>query len=205
MTVNPNPVASIVSNDADNSICAGGSITFTATPSGASTYDFKVNGGSVQTGASNIYTTTTLADNDKVSVVITSAAGCVGTSSDLTINVDPAPTVANAGADQLNLCNVTTTTLTGNPAVIGTGTWSVVSGTGGSFTDANSPTSDFTGTLGTTYVLKWTITNGVCTASEDQVTIRFDAPPSAAIAGSDIDQCNNSTFTLNATSPVYGV
>ena len=39
----------------------------------------------------------------------------------------------------------------------------------------------FTGTPGTTYVLEWTITNGVvCTPSVDQVTIKLDANPSPA-------------------------
>ena len=204
MTVNPTPVASIVSNDADNTICAGGSITFTATPSGASQYDFRVDGVSMQATASNVFTTTTLSDDDVVDVVITSAAGCVGTSTGLTINVDPAPTVSNAGPDQLTLCNVTSTTLAGNAAVTGTGTWTVVSGTGGSFVAANNPTTTFNGNAGETYVLRWTIANGVCASSTDDVTIRFDQTPSAAVAGSDIEQCANGTFTLNATSPVIG-
>src|SRR5690606_29054385 len=40
MTVNPLPVANLVSSDADNIICAGTAVTFTATPSGANTYAF---------------------------------------------------------------------------------------------------------------------------------------------------------------------
>ena len=63
----------------------------------------------------------------------------------------------------------------------------------------DSPTSAFNGNAGETYVLRWTIANGVCTSSTDEVTIRFDQLPSAAVAGSDIDQCASGTFTLNAT------
>src|SRR5690606_14317750 len=43
MIVNPRPVVSLLSSDADNTICAGSSVTFTATPSGAANYQFFVN------------------------------------------------------------------------------------------------------------------------------------------------------------------
>ena len=39
------------------------------------------------------------------------------------------PPVANAGADQPNVCGLVTT-LTGNTAVVGTGTWTKLSGPG---------------------------------------------------------------------------
>ena len=203
-TVNPSPVASLVSNDADNTICAGSSVTFTATPSGSANYDFRVNGVSVQSSASRLYTTSALTNGNVVDVIITSAAGCTGTSAGITMAVDAAPTTASAGADQTNLCGVTATTLAGNAPVVGTGLWTVVSGAGGSFADATDEATTFNGVAGTTYVLRWTISNGVCVSSADEVTIRFDQTPSAAVAGSDIAQCNDDTFTLNATSPVIG-
>ena len=76
-------------------------------------------------------------------------------------------------------------TLAGNTPVTGTGQWTIVSGSGGSFALATNPTTLFSGTPGTTYVLHWTITNGVCAPSSDQVTIKLDANPlPAAAAGS---------------------
>src|SRR5690606_8027598 len=96
MTVHPVQVVTRVSNDADDRICAGSSITFTATPSGTSTYNFLVDGVSVQSSASRTFTTTTLTDGDVVTVEVTSAAGCVGTSAGVTVNVDDVPSAAVA-------------------------------------------------------------------------------------------------------------
>ncbi len=70
------PSVSIVSNDADNSICAGSSVTFTATPvnGGTPSYQWKLNGNNVGTDAAT-YTNSALANNDVVTVVMT-AGGC---------------------------------------------------------------------------------------------------------------------------------
>src|SRR5690606_15014756 len=102
MTVHALPVASLVSSDADNSICAGTSVTFTATPSGGSAYNFTTSlSGLNQNTASNVFTTTALVDGDVVSVVITSADGCDGPSADIAMNVDAVPvaTLDNDDAD----------------------------------------------------------------------------------------------------------
>jgi hypothetical protein len=70
------PTVSIASSDADNTICAGTSVTFTATPvnGGTPSYQWKLNGTNVGTNAAT-YTNAALANNDAVSVVMT-AGGC---------------------------------------------------------------------------------------------------------------------------------
>lgn len=83
----------------------------------------------------------------------------------------PNPTVANAGEDQLNI-NGTQTTLAANIADIGTGTWSIVSGEGGSIAQLSNPYSIFTGVTNETYILKWVIYNQ-CDFTQDFVTISF--------------------------------
>ncbi len=90
----------------------------------------------------------------------------------VTVTVNQPPTVSNAGPDQ-TFCS--SATLAGNTPVVGTGQWTVVSGAGGSFVLNTNPTTTFNGTAGVTYVLQWTISNGVCPASSDQVTINLDA------------------------------
>jgi hypothetical protein len=89
----------------------------------------------------------------------------------LTSVTGTAPSTALAGTDQnLGAC-LTSTTLSGNTPVIGTGTWSVISGTA-SITTPSSPTSTVTGlTLGTSTTLRWTISNGSCVSSFDDVII----------------------------------
>src|SRR6187431_28372 len=129
---------------------------------------------------------------------------CASTNDNVQITFDAPPTVATAGPDQ-TLCS-TSATLAGNTPVTGTGLWTIVSGSGGSFVLNTNPTTVFNGVAGTTYVLQWTISNGVvCTPSSDQVTIKLDANPlPAAAAGSDQTLCSTSA-TLAANAPTIGV
>jgi hypothetical protein len=83
----------------------------------------------------------------------------------------PQPTQSNAGPDQLSLAG-TSAVLAGNTPTNGTGAWSVVSGTGGSFVNAASPTTTFNGAAGQFYTLRWTITTG-CGSSTNDVDISF--------------------------------
>ena len=119
---------------------------------------------------------------------------------DVTITFNNNPTAANAGADQTSLCGVTSTALTANTPVVGTGAWSIVSGVGGSFSLASNPAATFTGTLGTTYVLRWTIANAPCVSSTDDVTITFNNNPTAANAGADQTSLCGVTSCLLYTS-----
>src|SRR5204863_289317 len=60
---------------------------------------------------------------------------------------------------------------------------------------------------GGSVTLRWTISSGVCTTSTDDVVLTNYAPaaPSGAtIAGTDIVQCNNGSFTLAATAATTG-
>ena len=88
---------------------------------------------------------------------------------------------------------------------MGIGQWSEDNGDGnGIFGDINTANTTFTGTPGTTYVLKWTITNGVCLPSENFVVIKFKKNPSMAFAGNDKSECGNAT-TLSASAPAIGI
>jgi hypothetical protein len=126
---------------------------------------------------------------------------CTPSSDDVSITLDQNPTTADAGIDQAP-CGPTT--LAANTPVVGTGIWSIVSGAGGLFSNTASPTSTFSGTAGTTYQLRWTISNGTCTPSTDDVQIQFDVnTPTTSAAGPDQNICNTSA-TLAANTPVVG-
>ncbi len=92
-----------------------------------------------------------------------------------TVTAYDIPTTADAGSNQ-SLCGATGTTLAGNTPLVGSGLWSIVSGIGGTVVTPDSPASDFNGTNGTTYTLRWTISNGSCTSSDD-VVIAFPLLP----------------------------
>ncbi len=92
-----------------------------------------------------------------------------------TVTTYSVPTTADAGDDQ-SLCGATGSTLEANTPAVGTGLWSIISGTGGTVVNPTVATSDFNGTNGSTYNLRWTISNGTCTSTDD-VTISFPLLP----------------------------
>lgn len=93
-----------------------------------------------------------------------------GTARTFAIMVSTTPTTANAGTD-ITACGITTATLAGNIPTVGTGIWSVISGTA-TITTPGSPTSGVTGlTIGASATLRWTISNSPCAASTDDVII----------------------------------
>ena len=105
-------------------------------------------------------------------ITVTPKAGnCNGVPKTFTITVNPGAQVANAGLDQ-NLCDVTTTALDGSLANQG-GDWTIVSGTGISFTDKNDPKTTVAGLqAGQNYELKWTVQGyAPCPTSSDNVKI----------------------------------
>lgn len=209
VAVNPIVASISISANPGGAICAGTSVTFTATPvnGGASpAFQWKLNGGDVGTNSAT-YTNSSLNNGDQISCELTSNAACVSgnpaVSNVLTMLVSASPTLANAGADQ-SLCNATTTSLTANSPTVGTGLWSVVSGTA-TITSPTSPTSGVTGLVAGTATLQWTISNSPCAASTDVVDITVYELPTTANAGSDINPaCGVTTATLAANTPSIG-
>jgi hypothetical protein len=117
----------------------------------------------------------------------------------------PAPTTAYAGANQ-NLCDVSATNLNGNSPTVGTGLWTLVSGSG-IITNPTSPTSGVTGLGAGANVFQWTISNGSCTPSSDQVTINNDIPvvPIVTPAGTLLTSTAANTYQwYTGGSPIGG-
>ncbi len=129
-----------------------------------------------------------------------SNSGCTSMN-DMVVTFNQSPTGANAGPNQ-SVCG-TSATLAGNTPTIGTGSWSIISGVGGTVTTASSPTSGFTGVAGTTYTLRWTIANAPCVSSTDDVVITFVANPTTSNAGPDQNLCGTSA-TLAGNTPTVG-
>jgi PKD repeat protein len=92
-TVNPSPFAFLTSNDSDNIICAGQSITFTASNTGTN-YRFFRGATQVQNGPSNTFTIAnpTAANAGNYTVQITSGT-CTTTSNVINLVVNPLPDV----------------------------------------------------------------------------------------------------------------
>ncbi|MBL0358927.1 MAG: hypothetical protein IPP72_19585 [Chitinophagaceae bacterium] len=174
------------------STCTGSSATLSIAVTGSGPWSGTLSDGTAFSGSSDPVTTAvTPAINTTYTISTLTDAGCTAQATDktgsATVTLLALPTTSNAGPDQ-SICAVSAT-LSANTPVVGTGSWSIVSGSGGSFVSPSSPVSVFNGAAGTTYVLRWSITNTPCTASTDDVTINFT---SGIWTGSTDTDWNNS-------------
>jgi len=115
----------------------------------------------------------------------------------------PLPTSANAGPDSGAFCPGSL--LYANSAFVGTGQWSVVSGSSFYFTDISQHNSAFYGSSGQTYTLRWTITTP-CGQSSDEVVVTV--PGTVNTANADNLQAVvitiDTSYTLSANAANVG-
>ena len=188
---------------ASTSMCEGETRALTATPasiSGTLIAGSGDRGTFTGTGVSGITFTAPTPSGASDTYTVTYTFGyCTATQN---ILVYRAPTASNAGSNQ-NICG-TTTNLTANTPTIGTGTWSVVSGTATVSVPA-SPTSSVV-VSGASATLRWTISNGTCAPSTDDVVIYRDVTnpvincPADISTSSTAGQCGkNITYNVTAS------
>src|SRR5678809_1216132 len=128
--------------------------------------------------------------------------GACTSTDDVILTNSALPTTSNAGPDQ-SKCNSGSFTLAGNAPVTGTGLWTVVTGTA-TITTPTSRTSTVTGVpVGTSATLRWTITNGACTSTDD-IILTNSALPTTSNAGPDQTICNSGNFTHAGNTPTTG-
>lgn len=140
-----------------------------------------------------------------------SASNCKGNDITVTVNVDPAVTVANAGPDE-DICSTSTYLLKGNALKPGeTGLWTVSPSPPHAvtpvFADATNPQTTVSMlTAGESYIFIWAITgSGICAASSDQVTINVNIPTvagttSTANPATVCEGSNTGTITLSGNT-----
>lgn len=198
--VRQNNNLTMTSSGAD--MCAGETRNLSATPASIT--------GSIPTGAGDVGTFSGTGVNGTVFTApspagasqiytITYTFGYCNVTQDITVFNDP--TVSAAGPDQVT-CDPSTS-LAGNTAAIGNGTWTIVSGPG-SLTNAGSPAATVSGLIeDSTTVLVWTISNGPCLATTDTMLITREDAPTTPLAGSDFDICSD-TATLGANNITVG-
>ena len=205
-------------------ICNGGCVTFTATPTNGGTtpfYTWKVNGGTVASGIGmNTYTSCTLATGNLVTCVLLSNVGsCASnnpaTSNTLTMTVNPNPTVNITGLT--TVCNnAPPTVLTANasvaPGSIATYEWFL----GAVSQGVPSAINTFNATLPGSYTVVATTVAGCPTTSAPFVvtlptyTITATSGPNGTISpsGAVVVNCGDDiTFTMtpNAFYSIFDV
>jgi gliding motility-associated-like protein len=215
VTLSLTPTVSIVSSDADNTICAGESVTFTATGvdgGSAPTYQWQVNGGNVGTGGTT-FTTATLNNNDVVTVIMTANNVCqttaTATSNGISTVVNPllTPAVAITSSDADNsICTNDAVTFTAVPTDGGTAPtyqWQLNGGnvgTGGTtFTTSTLNSGDVVSVIMTAN--NSCQTTAVANSNTIATTVVAPVTPSVGIVSSDADNniCLGESVTFTAT------
>ena len=123
-------------------------------------------------------------------------AGCSNT--DTVVITNNLPSMPSAGPDQDNCASETF--MAANIPQIGTGKWSVVSGSA-AFEDPNDPLTKITDIGNGSNLLRWTTTNSSCNLSDEVYII--NSLPTIAYAGEDRAVCNT-TANLLANPPTTG-
>ncbi len=185
----PSPAVSILGSDTDNTICAGNSITFTATPSNSSnpTYQWQVNGINVSGETNPTFNTSTLTNGQNVTCVMNDNGSPI-TSNSVTITVNSIPAQPTLTSNS-PVCSGTLLTLS-TPTVSGaTYAWS-----GPSYTSATQNVSITSSTVNNSGVFTVTITTNGCSSSNTTNVVVSPAPTTPTIS------LSGSTLTSSATT-----
>jgi PKD repeat protein len=194
----------IVSDDADNSICAGTAVTFTATPTNGGTtpaYQWQVNGVNAGTN-SPTFTTSTLTNGQSVTCIMTSNLP----------GVTASPATSNAIATTVNATPTTPIVTTNSPVCAGSSiNLSTATVSGGSYawtgpnvfsnTTQNPSLSNATAAMAGTYNLIVTVNGCPSAAGSANVVVNPTVTPSISIAitsGSN-PTCTGQALTFSAT------
>lgn len=221
LIVNPALPVSVSISASATTICAGSSVTFTATPTNGGSspvYQWKLNGSNVGTNSST-YSNSALANNDVVSCVLTSNASCAtgspATSNSITMTVNPVLTAGiSISASATTICSGSSVTFTATPTNGGSGPiyqWKL----NGSNVGTNSTTYTNSSLSNGNTVSCVITSNATCvtgspaTSNTVTMTVNPNLPVSVSISSSATTICSGTSVTLTATptnggsSPTY--
>ncbi len=104
------PIATLISDK--TIICENEEIVFTA--GGGDNYEFFIDGTSIQgPGVTNVFSSTTLENNDNITVQVTDSYGCTATHAGISVTVNPIPVVSLSSSDLDNtICQNDEVTIT---------------------------------------------------------------------------------------------
>src|SRR5439155_1387149 len=207
VTITTSSVTPSVSiNASSTSICTGNSITFTATPTNGGstpTYQWQVNG--ANTGStSDIFTSGSLANNDQVTVMMTSNASCAttstATSNVVSITTSSVTPSVSINASSTSICtggSITFTTTPTNGGTTPTYQWQV----NGVNAGTNSPIFTSSSLANNDQVTVIMTSNASCTttstATSNVITIATSSvTPSVSINASSTSICAGSSITF---------
>jgi len=224
MTVNTVGVVSVsIAANPIGAICSGTSVTFTATPvnGGTATYQWKKNSTNISGATNSTYTSTSLANSDVITCVMTSSLSCAtgspATSNAITMTVNPGGTasVSIVASPSTTVCAGTQIDFTATPVNGGTSPsyqWQVNGLNVGSNVPSYSSTTLSNGDVVTCIMTSnaTCVTASPATSNALTITISSALPASVNISASpSTTTCAGSTITFTAnstnggTTPIY--
>lgn len=217
MTVNSNSTPSVSISSSATTLCAGNSITVTATAlntaGGTVTYTFLKNGVSVQSGLSNTYTSTTLGNGNTISCNINVSGGTCLTSSVASSNVitftvnTPGIVLSSSGSTVCSGANVIFTATASNISGAGSVTYNFKRN--GATVQSGTSTTYSTGAYsnGDVFTCQLVVTGGVClspvSTTSNGITINA-LNTSVSISPSANPICSGTSVTFTATASNTG-
>jgi len=217
MTVTPTATPSVTASSSSTTVCSGTNVTFTASPTNggtAPTYQWSKNGTAISGATSATYSTSTIANNDNFTVVLTSNMNCAtpatATSAQVTMTVTPtvAPTVT-ASTNQTSICSGTNVTFTASPTNGGTAPtyqWSKNGTAISGATSANYSTSTIANNDNFTVVLTSNMncaTPATATSAQVTMTVTPTVAPTVTVSTNQTSICSGTNVTFTA-SPTNG-
>ena len=205
VTVNPILTASVSISATATTICAGTSVTFTASAvnGGTPVYQWKINGTNAGSNSAT-FTSSSLADDDLVTVVMTSTvspclANATVTSNAIYVTVN-AVSVAGIATGTTSMCpgNTTDISVSGSTGVVqwqyssnGSTNWIAIMGT-------TSATINTGASAATTYY-RAVVTSGVCgSATSNTVVVTVNITPAPTTSAQTVP-LTSTVASLNAT------
>jgi hypothetical protein len=221
MVVNGTVAPSVSISTSQTTICAGTSVTFTATPTNGGTtptYAWTVNGSPVGTNSAS-FTSNTLTNNATVQVTMTSNLACVSPSNaasntiSITVNPIVTPIVGISATPGSTTCVSVPVTLTASPTNGGTApsySWTA----NGNPVGTNSPTFVYTPSPSTVIIQVTMTSNATClstsTSTSIGISVTGTSTPTVSISSNPSNIiCDGTPVTFSATptsggtSPVY--
>jgi len=218
-TVNtPAAVSVSISANPGTYICTGTNVTFTATPTNGGTlptYQWKKNGNIISGATNAIYTSSTLANGDAITCVMTSNATCktgspaTSNSINIIVNTGGAAGVSIAANPTGAICSGTSVTFTATPANGGTPTYqwkkngNLISGaTNATYTSSSLASGNIITCVMTSGLT--CVTGSPATSNPITMTVNTPLPVSISIAANPSGAlCPGTSVTFTAT-PING-
>ncbi|MDD4671379.1 MAG: T9SS type A sorting domain-containing protein [Bacteroidales bacterium] len=195
-SANPTPTPTLDSDATSNTICSGNIITFTA--GGGDEYVFYLNGSEIQARSTdNTFVASLLNDQDEVSVIVYSTAGCMAESLPITVTVNPLPE-ANISYAGSPYCATGTAT----PTQTGT-TGGTYSSTAGLIIDATTGEVNLETSDAGTYTVTYAFSDGTCD-NTTTAEIVVNPLPEATISYAGSPYCATGTATPTQTGTTGG-